>query len=125
MTTTTDIKDLQDQVETLKEFPVKLSWKQVWIVATTIITIIGSSFGLGIKVQSSYMTIELNKQLTKFQTELSLKDFQLIEANRKLKETAEENIYLTNRYDAMKEKLQKCLDKSNFLFSGPSEKDNN
>jgi len=111
-----DIKELQEDMKEFNEYPVKLSWKNTWIVLTVIVSVIGSSFGLGFKVQNSYMTIELNKQARKYEVLITEKDDKLIETKRELKESKEEMIYLSNRYDSMKDKLQKCLDGCNYIF---------
>jgi hypothetical protein len=114
MTEESDIKELQEQVKDLKEFPIKLTWKQIWIIATALVTLIGSSFATGIKVELEAGKLTLIKQEQEFQKQLSSKDDLLIEANRKYKEVSEDNIFLTNRYSMYKDRLTKCLDNCNF-----------
>jgi len=115
MTTEDDIKEIQEEVKEMKDFPIKLSWKQVWIIITTFITVVGSAFGIGIKVEYEAQKIVQLKQEREFQKQLSLKDEDILVIKRELKETKEDIIYYSNRYDKIKERLDNCV-KSNPFF---------
>lgn len=122
MTTEDDVKIIQEEVKEMKDYPVKLSWKNVWIVATTSITIIGGAFGFGIKTESGAMQIKINDIKLDYEKKLSIKDGEFIELNRKYKEVSEDNIYYMNRYSIIKERLENCQ-KGN-IFSIKSDENN-
>lgn len=122
MTTEDDIKVIQEEVKEMKDYPVKLSWKNVWIVVTTSITIIGGAFGFGIKTESGAMQIKINDIKLDYEKKLSIKDGEFIELNRKYKEVSEDNIYYMNRYSIIKERLDNCQ-KGN-IFSIKSDENN-
>lgn len=122
MTAEDDIKTIQEEVKEMKDYPVKLSWKNVWIVVTTSITIIGGAFGFGIKTESGAMQIKINDIKLDYEKKLSIKDGEFIELNRKYKEVSEDNIYYMNRYSIIKERLDNCQ-KGN-IFSIKSDEDN-
>jgi hypothetical protein len=46
------VQELQPQ------YAIQLTWKSLWIVLTMLITVIGSSFGAGIKVQFEIIKVE-------------------------------------------------------------------
>lgn len=117
MTTTDEhIEELQKELEDSKKYPLKLSWKMIWIIITTVATIISGAFGIGVKVETEAGKIKLYNQEIDYKKLLSQKEEQIIESNRKLKEATEENIFLTNRYVLYKERLTKCLDNCNFFM---------
>ena len=120
MTTEDDIKIIQEEVQEMKEYPIKLSWKQIWIVITTGITIIGSAFGFGIKTESGAMQIKINDLKLDYEKKLAIKDGEFIELNRKYKEVSEDNIYYMNRYSVIKERLDNCQ-KGNIFSIKPNE----
>jgi hypothetical protein len=122
MTTEDDIKTIQEEVKEMKDYPVKLSWKNVWIVVTTSITIIGGAFGFGIKTESGAVQIKINDIKLEYEKKLAVKEDELIELNRKYKEVSEDNIYYMNRYSVIKERLENCQ-KGN-IFSIKSDEDN-
>ena len=88
---------------------ITISFKQLYIIIPIFISIIGSSFGFGIKVTKEVNKVELSKQESKFQNELNIKDTTIIEVKRQLKESTEDNIYYKNRHEAMKDQLDNCL----------------
>jgi hypothetical protein len=116
MTTEDDIKTIQKEVNEMKDYPLKLSWKNIWICITTGIALLGSSFGAGMKIQYEGDKIVQLKQEREYIKQLSAKDDLLIESNRRLKESNENILFLTNRYEWMKDKLQKCIDGSNIIL---------
>lgn len=121
MTAEDDIKTIQEEVKEMKDYPVKLSWKNVWIVVTTSITIIGGAFGFGIKTESGAMQIKINDIKLDYEKKLSIKDGEFIELNRKYKEVSEDNIYYMNRYSIMKERLEKCQKSNPFIMMDKEE----
>jgi len=44
-----------------KEYDIKLTWSQIWIALTIFITVIGSSFGVGMKVNQELSKITMAK----------------------------------------------------------------
>jgi len=117
------IKELQDEMDNIQKYPIKLSWKQTWIIGTTLLTLIGSSFGVGMKVQyEGDQLIILDKEQKHRQT-LMFKDDEIIEVKRKLKEVNEENIYLTNRFNIVKERYDRCIKGNPFYKLREGEKE--
>lgn len=116
-----DIQQLQKELEEIKAYPIKLSWKQLSIIAPMIITALGSAFGLGIKTEYETSKINLLKQERNFQQQLANKEDHLIELNRKLKEVSEDNIYYLNKYSMLKDRLDKCTKGINVLSNNETE----
>jgi len=94
-----------------KQFAVKLTWPQVWIVLTTAVTILGTSFGVGIKVQSEVGKVELSKNQQKCLEEINKKDLQLFEIGRKFKESEENSLFYQHRYLFWQQRYQELIDK--------------
>lgn len=127
MSEETTLKDLQEEIDEMKDYPVKLSWKNVWIICTTIVTLIGSSFGIGMKVDYESQKIIQLKQERQFEIKLSEKEDELLKMKRELSESKEDNIFYMNRFNIIKERYDKCI-KGGVLLSSPDntiiEKDN-
>ena len=111
MTNEADIKEIQEEIDELQKYPIKMTWKQLWIILTTLITIIGGSFGVGMKVDYEAQKIVQLKIERNFHNQLSVKEDDLIGVRRELKESKEDNIFYLNRYTIMKTRLAKCMDK--------------
>ena len=111
MTNEADIKEIQEEIDELQKYPIKMTWKQLWIILTTLITIIGGSFGVGMKVDYEAQKIVQLKIERDFHNQLSVKEDDLIGVRRELKESKEDNIFYLNRYTIMKTRLAKCVDK--------------
>jgi len=122
-TENTELKELQQDIEEMQKYPIKLSWKNTWIVLTTLITVIGSAFGVGMKVQYEGDRILQYDIEQSCKQKLAGKEDIIIETNRKLKEISEDNIYLQNRYNIMKERLEKCM-KYNPVFNALDSENN-
>jgi hypothetical protein len=116
MTTEDDIKVIQEEVKEMKDYPVKLSWRNVWIVVTTSVTIIGGAFGIGMKLQYEGDKILQLKQERELQKQISSKEDELIEMKRKLKESSEDNIYLSNKVTKIKDLYDKCVEGNPWVF---------
>jgi chromosome segregation ATPase len=113
--TNEEIKELQEEMKEIQNYPIKLSWKNAWIVATTLITIIGSAFGIGMKVQyEGDRIVQLDRE-QEFKKQIAQKENVIIETERKLKEATEDVIYYSGRYEKIKERLDKCME-SNVFF---------
>lgn len=104
-----EIKELEIVVDEMKNYPVKITWKQLWVIATTAITIIGSSFGIGMKVAFETAKIERLKIERECKSQLATKDDEIIEVKRKLKESMEDNNFYIYRYNVMKERIDKYM----------------
>lgn len=99
-------KELEKEVEELKNFPVKLSWKQIWCGIGIFLTVIGSSFGAGFKVQSEIEKVERAKLESEYMKKIGVLDEKTIELNRQLKESQEDCIFFQNRYKFLSEKTK-------------------
>lgn len=118
MSEETTLKDLQEEIDEMKDYPVKLSWKNVWIICTTIVTLIGSSFGIGMKVDYESQKIIQLKQERQFEIKLSEKEDELLKVKRELNEVKEDSIFYMNRFNIIKDRYDKCI-KGGVLLSSP------
>lgn len=116
-----------------KEFYIKLTIQQLWIVITIGATIVGSSFGIGYKFATEVGKVEkarLEQEYMKLISDINNKHEdnilkiteELIEVKRKNKINYENSIYYQNRYKFYKEKYEKSTFFFNF-FVGEEEKE--
>lgn len=104
-----DLQHIENELEEIKNYPVRLTWKQAWIALGTAVTILGSAFGMGMKIQYEAGKLIGIKKAQECEQKLAAKDDEIIELKRFLKEAKEDNIYYLNRYNTMKERLDKCM----------------
>jgi hypothetical protein len=97
-------------------YAIKLSWKATWIVLTMLVTTIGSSFGVGIKIASELNKIELAKLEQKFLDELEQKKEEMYTLRRASREHEENAIFYKNQYIIYKGRFEKCDSKSTELY---------
>ena len=110
MTLNDDVKELKKEIEnSKKEYPIKLSWKQLWIVITTMITIIGSSFGVGIKIQSETGKLSEIKLSQQYEQKLANKDMVIIDVQKKMKDIEYDNKRLIYKNKFLKKRLNETV----------------
>ena len=108
MTTEEDVKELKEDLEEIKNYPIKLSYKQLWIVITTIITIIGSSFGVGIKVEHEAQKIIQAKLEQKHIQEINKKDLEYIDLEKIAKSYEADSKFFKREYEKVSTRLEEC-----------------
>jgi len=101
-----ELSELKYELKDKKEFPIKLSWKQICVVAPILISIIGTSFGLGMKTQNGINQVEFIKKERDLQKQISVIDEKNIELSRYNKELQEDCLYFKNRYQVTADRLK-------------------
>ena len=101
-----------DTNSTVENYPVKLTWKQIWAAAVIAAGIIGSIFTAGMKVQNEVNKVELAKLAQK-----NLDDLAYLKASlsRQLMETNESLVFYKNQYRVTKERLATCIEKGTYI----------
>lgn len=95
-----------------ENYPVKLTWKQVWTGSLVVIGIVGSIFTAGMKVQNEVNKVELAKLAQK-----NLDDVAYLKASlsRQLMEANENLAFYKNQYRVTKERLTTCIEKGTYV----------
>lgn len=106
-----EIKNIDEN----SKFSLILSLKQLITLGATLVTIVGTAFGLGIKITTEAEKVKALKQEQEFQKQLAAKDELLIEANRKIKEVKEDNLFFTDQYKIVKDRLDNCMEEKGLI----------
>lgn len=105
-------KQIEKEIEEIKQethnYPIKFTWKQLWVVIVTFIGIISTSFGAGAKVQIEVQKVESLKQQREFQTQINSLNDTILEQKRINKETQEELTYFKNKFNTTSERLKQA-----------------
>lgn len=101
----------------IENYPVKLTWKQVWAGSFVAVGIVGSIFTAGMKVQNEVNKVELAKLAQK-----NLDDVAYLKASlsRQLMEANENLAFYKNQYRVMKERLTICIEKGTYIENCPT-----
>lgn len=104
-----------------KEIELKLKPAQVWVIITTIATLLGGSFGFGVKVNNEINKTQIAKVEQKYLKQIG--DTELSHSNNILVLTREKNefkqnmIYYRNQYDIYFKRYETVSNKLNKLMS--------
>lgn len=113
----TSLKDLIDEKvheemdKEVNQYPVKLSWKQVYAGGLVALGLVSTIFGAGYKVNSTVNKVELAKQATSFQEQLGIVEKEKIKLSTKLTNAEEEVKYFQGRYEITNTRLTACMKK--------------
>jgi hypothetical protein len=99
------------------KYILKLTWKSLWIVLTGFITIIGSSFGVGVKVEAEIAKIERAKLEQEYIEKINQKELDLYSWKRQAKEHEENSVFFKNQYLTYKNRLETCLQDKTYVKS--------
>lgn len=107
----------------LNQYPVKLTWKQVYVGIIAALGIVGSIFGAGYKVNSEVNKVQLAKKDTVYQEQLTNLQKQKDSSDIKLNNAMQEVIYFQGRYEVVNKRLDACLKREvvydSFIMSCP------
>jgi len=107
-------KDIDKAVEKAienhrNEYPVKLTWKQVYIGLAAITTVVGVIFSAGMKLQSGIDKVEDSKISVKHQQELAKLEEDKIGLNKDLTASKEDADFFKDRYTVSQRRLEECM----------------
>ena len=107
-------KDIDKAVEKAienhrNEYPVKLTWKQVYIGLAAITTVVGVIFSAGMKLQSGIDKVENSKTAVKHQQELAKLEEDKIGLNKDLTASKEDADFFKDRYLVSQKRLEECM----------------
>ena len=107
-------KDIDKAVEKAienhrNEYPVKLTWKQVYIGLAAITTVVGVIFSAGMKLQSGIDKVEDSKISVKHQQELAKLEEDKIGLNKDLTASKEDADFFKDRYLVSQKRLEECM----------------
>ena len=107
-----ELNDIKEEVEHLHEeqekYILKLTWKNLWVIFSSISIVVGAVFGAGIKVQTEYSKMEVAKINSEHLKVLSLEEGKQIKLESQLKQAQEEINYHKYCYILLKKKLDAC-----------------
>ena len=92
------------------KYLVQLTLKSLIATGSIIISIIGGSFGVGVKVETEVAKIESAKLEQTYMQKFNDKDCALLESKRQCKEFEESSIFYKNQYLIQIDRLKKCED---------------
>lgn len=101
-----------------ENYPVKLSWKQLWTIIIIGLGIVGSIFTAGMKVQNEINKVEVAKI-----TQKNLDDVAYLKASlsRQLMEANENLSFYQNQYRVVKARLTICIEKGTYAEENKTE----
>jgi hypothetical protein len=91
---------------------VTFSFKQLLVAGSIILSVIGGSFGIGMKTQKGFDDIIQSKKELKYQEEINNL---ILTKGRELKEAQEDRDFYKGRYIITNTRLKSCIDKSNYV----------
>lgn len=106
------VKDIKEEPFTTKT--ITLSFKQIAVAGSVLLTIVGSAFGIGMKLQRSIDEIIINDKEGKHQEEIAKIETTI---GRQLKEAQADHEFYKGRYIVTKTRLDACLKDKNFVES--------
>jgi hypothetical protein len=123
MSTNNEIKLLKVFLMVKKEvtpdnFKLTLTIKQIWFVCTIVVALLGSSYGVGVKLETEVKKIALLKLEREFQKQLSLKEEKEMELNRIIKEKDENCKFFENQYNIKEKHLKECMSGAIYTSEG-------
>lgn len=104
-----------------KDYPIKLTWKQLWAALAAITTVAGVIFGAGMKTQSGISNIELSKVKMQFQQDLAKLENEKIVLTKEKLIASEDADFYKNRYLVNQKRLDECIKKRDFVSSSEEE----
>jgi len=87
---------------------VTFSFKQLIVAGSITLSVIGGSFGIGMKTQKSFDDITFSEKKLEYQERMN--DI-ILTKGRELKETQEDLIFFKGRYNITKKRLDACIEK--------------
>jgi flagellar basal body-associated protein FliL len=98
-----------------KNYPLKLTFPQIWIALTVAAGLFGTVYMAGVKTEAEVKKVELLKQEQNYLNQISV-------INVNLRKEQDDAIYYKDRYSVTRERLTNCLrDKENLIQSGEAD----
>ena len=85
---------------------IRLSFRQAFAAGGVVVSVVGSAFAAGVKVESQAAKVAMLESDRKWQQTVAAKELDVIEASRKARESRENCIYYRNRYEFVKRQLE-------------------
>lgn len=84
------------------EFNIKLDLTKLVAIGGIFVSIIGGAFAFGVKIEYENCKLQVIKISLEYEKKISVIENETLTLNRQLTEANEDNIYLTNRFEACK-----------------------
>ena len=103
-------KEIEKTIEEHRsEYPVKLTWKQVYIGLAAITTIVGAIFSAGVKFESGVAKVEASKVAVIHQKEIAKLECDKIGLSNDINAAKEDAEFFKDRYLVVQKRLDSCL----------------